>query len=403
MAKKTDSGKIKNEGKKPGKTDWMARLSAFDTAVNDEVNPHEDVIRISRSPSVNSTFGNGHGLPRGYSLMIYGPNKGGKSVICYDTIGALHQDSPTAIAIRYNTELRERLQLTAERKKVYGIDSNRYKCFETNVADEIFDHFEKDVAAMCDDGMDLRLAIIDSTSNIQGRREETAESINNFQIGDHAQTIQIGLKRILPVIRKHRIALILVTHVRAEMDQTQIKRGNTVKAQASWGVKHFAEYFGYVERNDWASGQTTQGGEELRDPTLRDIRNDAKKGERIGHRLIWEMKENSCGPRGRKAEFILNYAKGITHQHEEVFLLAKARGIFVPNGNGSWFTYRDQRWNGEAAAMEALANSPPLQKEVMAEFRRRDMAGEWSADEVSTVDATGTIDSILDNAVPAAE
>ncbi len=42
----------------------------------------------SSSPSVNWVFGHkGHGLPLGFSMILFGPPKGGKSILCNDFIG----------------------------------------------------------------------------------------------------------------------------------------------------------------------------------------------------------------------------------------------------------------------------------------------------------------------------
>jgi RecA/RadA recombinase len=371
------------------KNKWMKKMANLPGAVTDTRNPHEDVIRVTRSPSVNFTFANGHGLPRGYTMMIYGPGKGGKSLACYDTIGALHEDSETAVAALWSTEMRSRLQLTPDRYKVHGIDADRFMRFETNLPEEIFDTFEKDIAAMCEEGMDLRLAIIDSTSGIQGRREATTESVSKFTVGDHAQTMQIGLKRILPVIRKYNIALILVTHLRAEMDQTLAMRNGGVKPQASWAVRHFAEYFCYVERNDTLAGQKDAQGKSLRNEQLRDIRDDSQYGELEASKMRFIMKDNSCGPRGRMGEYTFNLKKGIMNVNQEVFLLCKARGIITLKGSS--YSFGDRKWAGKDAVMEDLAKDTDLQKAMLMELRKRDMEGAWGGLETDEGHGEGVV------------
>lgn len=367
-------------------------LSGANTTYSD---PHANIIRIGRSPSVGFTFGNGHGLPEGYTLMMYGPNKGGKTLLCNDTVGTLHADDPQAVAIKWDTEFRERLQMTPARMRMHGIDPERYVCWSTNTPSEVFDRFERDVAAKVEAGLRVRLAIIDSTSNIQGRREGNSDSIDNFQIGDHAMTLQVGLKRILPVIRRYNIALILVTHIRAEMDQTMVRRGNTVKPQASWAVKHFAEYFAYVERDDTKAGRVNELGEEMIDASLKDIRGD-NAGEQTGHKIRFIMKESSAGPRGRQGAFSYDYAKGICNLHEEVFILAKARGII--ENKGSFYSFGDRRWQGKPAALADLEKDTDLQAEILKELRKRDLEGAWSKDEA--IDASVPDIGAIADAVP---
>ena len=58
---------------------WMQKLAKLDGAVTEKHNPFNSVIRFP-SPSVNFIFGGGWGLPRGYSMILYGPPKAGKCV-----------------------------------------------------------------------------------------------------------------------------------------------------------------------------------------------------------------------------------------------------------------------------------------------------------------------------------
>ena len=82
----------------------MSKLQELDGAVVERRNIHETVLRTG-SPSADFCFGNGHGLPRGYSLVMYGEPKAGKSVILNSMIGTMHKDYPEAVAIKFNTEM----------------------------------------------------------------------------------------------------------------------------------------------------------------------------------------------------------------------------------------------------------------------------------------------------------
>lgn len=363
---------------------WGAEMAKLPGALQDWNDPHENCIRITRSPSVGFTFANGYGLPRGYTLMWYGVQKGGKSVGCYDTVGALHEDSPTAEAAYYSTEYRIKLQLTPARARMHGIDPKRLHRFQTNKPEGIFDVIEKDIDEKCRKrGMDLQLIVIDSASQIQGRQAANKESVLDYTVGDHAQTMQIGLQRILPVIRDNNIALILIVHVRSEMDQQVLQRegrkmGGSIKPQASWATKHFAEYFMYSERDD-----TKAGREGLTNENLQDMRSNGE-GEITGSRMRCLMKENSCGPRGRMGLYTFDSHRGIINVHEEVFELCKNRGVIEQSG--STYKFDTKSWRGREAALEELSANLSLQKEMMAELRRRDNAGAWSQDEVSEMD-----------------
>ncbi len=355
----------------------MQKLSKLEGAVVDSYNPHEHVIRTA-SPSVNFLFGKGHGLPRGLTLALGGPPKGGKTLLCNAFTGQLHRDDPEAMVVKFNTEFREKGQGTAEeRQRIWGIDPNRYMTYEVNSPMLIFDRIEKDLAAACEEGMPLALVIIDSTSGIQGRRAMNADTIETQQIGDLALTLGEGFKRILPVQRKYNFAVILTCQIRAEMDMLEQKRGNKFKMQLPLAVQHYAEYFAYVEPNRNKEGRTDLSGKEFRDAAQGDI---ADNSEQTGHKIRVKMKDSSCGPKGRLAEFTLDYRTGLVNLHEEVFLLGKHRGIFETPNNMT-YVLGDRKWVGKPAVLASLKEEPELCEQVISEIKRRDNAGAYDKED----------------------
>lgn len=349
---------------------WMAKLAKIEGAVTERKDPHQTVV-ATHSPSVNFTFGNGWGLPLGYSLVLYGPPKGGKSLLVNSMIGSLHQGDPEAIAVRFNTEMRETGQLGPDSMAMWGIDPERYVGIEANTPDGVFDAIEHKLGALCQEGAPIKLVVIDSVNAIQGRRALNNESVMQQTIGDLALTIQEGLKRILAVQRKYNFALILVTQVRAEMDQAEQMRGNKVKMAASFALQHHAEYFMLVEPNKTKAGRTSLDGSEFKDEKLGDMNDNA---ERTGHKIRVCMKDSSMGPKGRMGEFTLDYKRGIINVHEEVFTLGVNRGV-INKPNQLTYSFGDQTWKGQPAVLEALKTSPMLREAVIKELRRRDKEG----------------------------
>lgn len=349
---------------------WMEKLQKLEGAVDRQYDPWTNVIR-SPSPSVNFIFGRTHGLPLGYVLTMYGPPRHGKSMLINSFIGQLHRDDPDAIAVKYNTEMREGIQLTDADMDTFGIDKNRYIGFDVNQPELIFDPIEKDIAAMCQDGAPIKLLIIDSTSNIRGRRSLNADSVTTQQIGDQALTIKDGLSRVLGVIRKYRIATILTCQVAAEMDPILQKRNGPYKMGGAYALKHYSEFMCCVERNDTKEGRTDLLGNEFVNENLADT-ND--RPESTGLKVRASMKESPIGVRNRVAEFTLDFKKGIVNQHEEVFKLCSNRGI-IGRPNQTTYTFKDRKWVGKASCVQALAQDPDLCKELIKELRLADLAG----------------------------
>lgn len=351
----------------------MAKLNKLDGVVTHDFDPFSMVIQTP-SPSLNFTFGNTHGLPIGFSMVLYGPPRGGKSVIANMMIGKLHQDYPDAVAVKFDTEFRERGQVNAKHLEAYGIDKSRYTAFEVNRPDEVFDRIEKDIVPLIQDGLNVRLVVIDSISGISGRRALNADTIMTQQIGDHAMTIQEGFKRILPLQRKYNFAVILTAHVRAEMDIGEQMRGNKVKMNASFGVKHYAEYYMYTEPLLSKEGKADLLGKKFENEDMTDM---GDKGERTGHKVRVVMKDSSLGPKGRTGLFTLSYADGspkIINTHEEVFTLGVNRGIIEKPNNVS-YAFGDKKWHGKPAILEAIRLDKSLYHDILLELRKRDIEG----------------------------
>lgn len=341
----------------------LSKLRKLEGAVNiGDNDPLANCLQTS-SPSVNWAFANsGHGLPRGFSIILYGPPKGGKSIICNSLIGQLHRDDPEAVAITFNTELRGEIQNNNAQLKKFGIDKDRFIPYDVNQPELVFDRIEHDIAeAIEKDGEKIKLIIIDSLTGIQGRRTANAESILDQNRGDQALTIQEGLLRILPTIRKHKIGLVMTAHLRAEQDVKEQMRGNSTRMAAAWAVRHIAEYFALIEKNQAKAGKVNLSGEEFTDPTVLDF---MEKSAKTGHKIRFKITGNSNGVDGRTAEFTLDFGKGIINQYEEIFQLGKNLGIITQPKQGT-YQYKDQSWRGIVNCLTAIRDSELLQQDIM--------------------------------------
>jgi len=351
----------------------MEKLMALDGAVAERKDPHLYVVR-SPSPSLNHTFGNGWGLPGGYSMVLYGPPKGGKSVICNAMAGQLMKDDPDAWVVKFNTEFRETGQLSDDQMHMWGIDPDRYIAYETNRPDQIFDRIEKEFAALADEGMKLKLVIVDSVTQIQGRRGMNADTIMTQQIGDNALTIQEGLKRILPIQRKMGFALILTSHIRAQMDIAEQMRGNKFRPALSFGSLHVAEYAMWVEPNRSAEGKVDELKQKFISEEVKDL---ADKGEKLAHKIKVKMVDSSMGPKERNGEFTLDYHRGIINTHEEVFRLGKGWNV-ISKPNNLTYSYGGKDYRGKPAILEVLKNDPNLCEAILMDVRKKDLEGKFT-------------------------
>jgi hypothetical protein len=230
-------------------------------------------------------------------------------------------------------------------------------------------------------------------------------SVMQQTIGDLALTLQEGFKRILPVQRKHRFAVICTAHVRAEMDLQEQMRGNKVKMGASYGVQHYAEYFMYVEPVRSKEGNKDELGNAFEDESKKDMMD---KVEKTAHKIRVVMKGNSAqgSAAGRTGEFTFDYKRGIVNQHEEVFNLGINRGI-IGRPTNTAYVFGDKKWNGKPAFLAHLKSDDQMQRAIIKALREEDMKGKLAitADERAQQERNRAIDAgeieVGDGEVPA--
>ncbi len=364
------------------KKSWREKLVGLDYAVDQHRDPHLSVVR-SGSPSVNALFGNsgdpkrGWGLPRRFSALLGGPPKGGKSTLLNSMIGQFHRDYPDQYVIKIDTEFKEEAQTSPEDLKKWGIDPERYVCYERSDP-ELIDFITGDVLKMVQDGLPLGLLAVDSFNNMDGFRGAEADKAAkaNKQIGDNARTTQMLMTRVMPIIRRNNIAFVGTAHVGAEMDPIEQMRGHKIRIKTAYGTNHRIEYWIMVERDF-----TVLGRKDLLDHEF--IREDALKTGKTGrqsdvhaHKIKAEMIGSSFGPVGREASFTYDYDLGLVNTHEEVYTLAKQNGLITTAG--ATYSYGGRSWKGLEKTLEAIRDDRKLYDELLADMMRMDAGGETS-------------------------
>jgi hypothetical protein len=337
--------------------------------------PYADGVR-SPSPSVNFIFGNTHLIPFGTSVIFWGPPKGGKSLICNFMIGQLHKDYPDAIAIKFNSEMREKYQMTKQSMKLFGIDPKRYYPRDTNRPEEIFDYIEGPVVQACEKGHKIKLIVIDSITDIMGRRALNADTVMTQQMGDDAATVTAGLRRIRAILRKYDITLLMVAQERAVLDPVEIMRGKKTKMAGAFYLQHFAEYFVYVEPNQAAEGKVDLLKQKFELDSVKDIMGNA---ENVGHKIKVQMKDSSVGVAKRVGEFTFNKFMGIVNTHEEAFRLGVARNVMERPNNQTYILKnwpaegQESRWRGREECLLSIKANNDLQQELVKRARQMDI------------------------------
>lgn len=357
----------------PTPKDWRTQLLKLDGAVTERRNVHLDVLRCG-SPSINAAFGNGWGLPFGFTLLLAGEPKSGKSTIINSYIGELHKNEPKALVIKIDSEFREEAQTAADDLTKWGIDLERYIAIQRDDP-SIIDAIDKDLTEMAQRGMPIRLLVVDSINAFEGFRVEaakTAERKSN-QIGDNARFQQMLMASILRFIRRFKVACIVASHVAAEMDLTEQMRGNKVRSKTSLGANHRIEYWMMVEKNRNKEGRVDLlGNSYAREGGVQMVRSeDEVIGDARAHRIKCKMLNSSFGPINRIAEFTYDYRLGIVAQYEEVYTMGRNSGV-IAKGEGNGLVFGEHKWRGKEDAITSLAANPQICEAILLELQRRE-------------------------------
>ncbi len=354
----------------------MAKLMKLEGYVSRDYDPYAHVIEPS-SPSLAYTFDNTWGLPYGYTLLLWGEAKSGKSLIARMMAGDMHRTDPDSVCLYYNTEMREELQATPASLQSFGIDLERYAAFNHNDATKIFDPICDEVPKLIDAGLKVKLIVIDSLTDILGRKMMSSDSVGNYVLGDNASTVGDGLNRIKAVLRKYKIACIQVAQARAEFDQHEQMRGKKVKMAAAFAVKHKAEFFMQVEHLKTKEGKTDLLGHTFQDSSIANVMaagKEAQEGDQVGRKMRCTMEQSSCGRDGRVGIFTLHKDHGLINTHEEVFLLGVGNFGVISEPTQGRFEYGGRKWHGKEAILKAIEEDTTLRADILRACKRIDLA-----------------------------
>jgi RecA/RadA recombinase len=362
MAKKDKEGVKSMEQKaavaEKSTKQWMAMLKKHDHAVDyNNLKKAENVFQ-SPSPGINYLFGKKQGILPGYTALIYGPPKSGKSLFALAFAGQLHKDDPDAIVLHFDTEYRKTVDTWA---KVFGIDMDRIQSYATNNPVEIFDFIANDVKAMLQQGAPIKMIIIDSLAMIQDPKEANKEVSTDFTIGGAAAYLGPAMKMIIPVIREFNVASIICQHVRMNMDPNKAKYYPYI-IPGGTALKHSIEYWMFCQKIDSKDTKTFDS----------DARDGSGNPIQTGHMIRVKMEENSLGPQNRAVEVALSYKEGIVNQHVEIAELAKNMGI-VERPTNSSYVFENQKWVGADNFALAIKADEELKNKLIEKIKENDI------------------------------
>jgi len=343
---------------------YLKQLRAYEDTVNYEYDSYakENVISTP-SPYFNWIFANkSHGCPKNASILLFSEPKAGKSLAVYAMVLQIQREDKDKTedekrhCLIFNTEMRGQLQHDAFPE----IDKDYMTIYDTNSAEEVFDRIEKDIKPMVQDGMPLGLIAIDSLTNVMGVKRDATDSVSNHLVGDHALTVSIGLMKLVPFCKRNKIPLIATSQMRGNVDAVN-KYAPKEKMAESWATKHGFEYFISFKKAGASEDKTDIEGKTFTEEETKDAR-----GQELvtGHKIYVKMEQSSIGQSGRAGVFFLDYKKGMSNQHEELFFLGYNVGAITREGTKT-YKIGDRKFNGKKECAFALRDDAELYAQVI--------------------------------------
>jgi len=289
--------------------------------------PTMDIEAIpSGSLSLDCALGIG-GYPKGRIVEIYGPESSGKTTLAIHAVAeaqklgllAAYIDAEHAFDREYAANL--------------GVDVNKLLFAQPDCGEDCLE-----IATKLISSGKVGILVIDSVAALIPRAELEGE-MGEARVGLQARLMSQALRKMVGVISKANCLCIFINQVREKI-----------------GV-----LFGNPE--------TTTGGNALK--FYASMRLEVRKStaikegdEAVANLTKVKVVKNKCAPPFRKAEFEIEFGKGINRFNE---ILDKAIEFDIIHKSGSWFSYgEDKLGQGKATVVAILEDNPDLLEEIEA-------------------------------------
>lgn len=265
------------------------------------------------------------GYPRGRIVEIYGPESCGKTTLAIHAVAeaqkmglrAAYIDAENAFDREYASNL--------------GVDVNKLLFAQPDCGEDCLD-----IATKLISSGKIGICVIDSVAALIPKAELEGD-MGDVRVGLQARLMSQALRKMVGVIKKSNCCCIFINQLR---DKIGVLFGNP---------------------------ETTTGGNALK--FYSSIRLDVRKSTQIkdGDEVTANLTKvkvvkNKCAPPFRKAEFEIEYGKGINKFNE---IIDQAINFDIIHKSGSWFYYENtQIAQGKTNVISILKDNPELLEEI---------------------------------------
>ena len=265
------------------------------------------------------------GYPKGRIVEIYGPESCGKTTLAIHAVAeaqkmglkAAYIDAENAFDRDYASNL--------------GVDVNSLLFAQPDCGEDCLE-----IATKLISSGKIGILVIDSVAALIPKAELEG-AIGDARVGLQARMMSQALRKMVGIIKKSNCCCIFINQLR---DKIGVLFGNPETTTGGNALKFYASIRLDVRR----SSQIKDGDEATANLTK------------------VKVVKNKCAPPFRKAEFEIEYGKGINRFNE---IIDQAIEFDILHKSGSWFYYEDtQIAQGKNNVIGILKDNPELLEEI---------------------------------------
>jgi len=270
------------------------------------------------------------GYPRGRIVEIYGPESSGKTTLAIHAIAEAQKLGEMCAMI----DAEHAFDRTYA--KALGVNMSKLYVSQPSCGEEALDIAETLISSGS-----MAVVVIDSVAALTPKAEIEG-TMGDSRIGLQARLMSQALRKITSIVSKTNTCVIFINQLREKIG---VLFGNPETTTGGNALKFYASIRLDVRR-------TTQ---------LKD------GDEATGNMTKVKVVKNKCAPPFKKAEFVIEYGKGICRGNEVVDLAIE---MDIIHKVGSWFKYNDENLcQGREKLIQFFEDNPEWAEEIEAQVK----------------------------------
>lgn len=274
------------------------------------------------------------GYPLGRIVEIYGQESSGKTTLAIHAVAeaqkmglkAAYIDAENAFDREYATNL--------------GVDVNKLYFAQPDCGEDCLE-----IATKLISSGKIGICVIDSVAALIPKAELEG-AIGDARIGLQARLMSQALRKMVGIIKKSNCLCIFINQIR---DKIGVLFGNPETTTGGNALKFYASM-----RLEVRKSTAIKDGDEA-----------------TANLTKVKIVKNKCAPPFRKAEFEIEFGKGINKFSE---VIDKAIEFDIIHKSGSWFSYQETKiGQGKASVIDILHDNPELFEEIEEQVKNQIM------------------------------